>query len=252
MDTGSISDLLLSDANDYLFDLRRRGDLDPGGLVVCVDCTHADRVADFIKEEFLSRRPIVACTRLFDPGDPKPADGIRKFRRSHDPWLVAVNMVSEGVDIRRFRVVVYLTNRLTLLSFRQIVGRVVRIGPTNVDDHGRVYLPEDDRLTSMAHTITEEAELLPPPMVIVMDRPPSAVKVLDDTGVERGDFESITSVGERGGVSDTSGRSAEPALVELARLYIGRNGLTGTDPESLALLASENPELRAALEQLGG
>ena len=180
------------------------------------------------------------------------SNAIRRFRRSHDPWLVAVNMVSEGVYIRRLRVVVHLTNRLTLLSFRQIIGRVVRIDPAIVDDHGRVYLPAHDTLTDMARTITEKVELLPPPIVIVKDRPPSAVKVHDDTGVERGLFESITSVGERGAVSDSSSRFAEPELVQLARLYIGRNGLTGTDPESLALLASENPELRAALERPDG
>ena len=35
-------------------------------------------------------------------------------------------MVSEGVDIPRLRVLVYLPNALTELAFRQAVGRVVR------------------------------------------------------------------------------------------------------------------------------
>ncbi|MDO8502142.1 MAG: DEAD/DEAH box helicase family protein [Gemmatimonadaceae bacterium] len=249
---GSIADLLLSDANDYLLDLRRRGDLDAAGLVVCVDCSHADRVAEFMHEEILGWRPVVACSKLFDPADPQPANAIRKFGGSHDPWIVAVNMVSEGIDIRRLRVVVHLTNRLTLLSFRQIVGRVVRIDPANVDDHGRVYLPADHTLVSMARTITDEVAFLPPPMVIGTDRRPSSVKIREDEGAERGTFQSLESVGERGAVSDTEGRFAEPSLVRLARLYIDRNGLTGTDAESLALAASENPELRAALERSDG
>ena len=126
-------------------------------------------VADFMSAHVLGFRPVVAASRLRDPGDPDPANAIRFFRSSHDPWIVAVNMVSEGVDIPRLRVVIYLTNRLTLLSFRQIVGRVVRKDPANVDDHGRVYLPADPRLLAMAREVTETVHLLPPPMVIVTD-----------------------------------------------------------------------------------
>ena len=48
---------------------------------------------------------------------------------SRDPWIVAVNMVSEGVDIPRLRVGVYATAAKTPLIFRQIVGRFVRTIP---------------------------------------------------------------------------------------------------------------------------
>ena len=194
---GSIAHLLLADANEYIIDLRRRGDADAGGLVVCVDCSHADRVAAFIGSHIARRRPVVACSKLFDPGDPKPANAVKKFRSSHDPWLVAVNMVSEGIDVRRLRVVVYLTNRLTTLTFRQIVGRVVRIDPTNIDDHGRVYLPADPTLMLMAQTITKEVELLPPPMVIESERPGATrVRIRDDGHAERVPFESLAARGE--------------------------------------------------------
>ena len=251
VETGSIAHLLLADANEHILNLRRSGDADAAGLVVCVDCSHADRVAEFMGTEVLSRRPVVACSRLYDPGDPEPANAIKKFRRSHQPWIVAVNMVSEGIDIRRLRVVVYLTNRLTALSFRQIVGRVVRIDPANVDDHGRVYLPADPSLTSMARMITTEVKLLPPPMVLERNgREIGPVRISDDgKSVERVAFESLRSVGQHGAVADSKGRRADERLVELARAYIRRQGLTGTDPVSLALAASENERLRHALEQ---
>lgn len=248
---GSIAHLLLADANEYILTLRRQGDADAAGLVVCVDCAHADRVADFMRSHVVRRRPVVACSRLFDPGDPAPANAISRFRRSHEPWLVAVNMVSEGIDIRRLRVVVYLTNRLTDLSFRQIVGRVVRIDPANVDDHGRVYLPADPHLVAMANEITREVKVLPPPLVIEIDRGPRRQGSIEGGGSTRGSFESLGSVGMRGAAVDTGGRHADERLVSLARLYIRRQGLTGTDPVSLALAASENEKLRLALERCG-
>ncbi len=249
----SIAHLLLSDANQYLLALRRAGDLDAGGLVVCVDCDHADLVARFMEQNVLGSRPVVACSRLHDPGDPAPANAIRGFRDGHDPWLVAVNMVSEGVDVRRLRAVVYLTTRITLLSFRQIVGRVVRTDTNNVDDHGRVYLPADPTLVEMATDVTAEAKLLPPPMRIVTDasRAPS-VRIHEEGAVPPRDFVSLDSIGERGSASDTAGREVDAGLIALAAAYIQRKGLTATDPVSLALAASEKPELREALERETG
>jgi hypothetical protein len=185
---------------------------------------------------------------LRDQNDPDPANAIRFFRSSHDPWIVAVNMVSEGVDIPRLRVVIYLTNRLTLLSFRQIVGRVVRTDPNNVDDLGRVYLPADPRLLEMAKKVTDMVHLLPPPIVIVTGGGAATRVVIEgDDESKRVPFETMKTVGEQGAIFDTDGQEATAELIECARLFIAREGLTGTDPESLAIAAAEKPELRSAL-----
>lgn len=250
MTDSSIAALLIEDANDYLLYLRREGDADAAGLVVCADCDHADSVATFLTD-LLGRRPVVAYSRLLDPSDAEPANAIRDFKRGHAPWLVSVNMVSEGVDIRRLRAVVHLTNRLTLLSFRQIVGRVVRTDDRNVDDHGRVYMPADPTLVSMAETITDEVAALPPPMTIVADPKGSRVVRIHETGhqTERVEFEALSSVGERGGASDTHRRRADDELVEMARAYVRKRNLTASDPVSLALAAAENPALRKAIEE---
>lgn len=109
---------MLADASQYLVALRQQGDTDAAGLVVCADCDHAAAIAGYMTTHVTGRRPVVACSRLHDHNDPAPANAIRLFRGSHEPWIVAVNMVSEGVDIPRLRAVVYLTNRLTLLAFR--------------------------------------------------------------------------------------------------------------------------------------
>jgi superfamily II DNA or RNA helicase len=244
---GSIAHKMLADANAYILGLRKRGDTDAAGLVVCIDCDHAAEVADFMSSDVLGFRPVVAASQLRDPGDPNPANAIRFFRSSHDPWIVAVNMISEGVDIPRLRVVIYLTNRLTLLSFRQIVGRVVRKDPANVDDHGRVYLPADPRLLTMAREVTETARLLPPPVVIVTDGAHAGRVVIEGSQPERVAFETLETIGEQGAVFDTEGHEAAALLIECARRFIEREGLTGTDAESLAIAAADAPELKSAL-----
>lgn len=248
IENGSIADKMLRDANQYLISLRVQGDLDAAGLVVCVDCAHAARVTSHLKDKILARRPIMACSRMQDENDPAPANAIRQFGQSHDPWLVAVNMVSEGIDIKRLRAVVYLTNRLTLLSFRQIVGRVVRTDPANLDDHGRVYIPADGRLIGMARQVTDQPNLLPPPIVISTDHDRVLQLVRVDTdGGDFARFDVVDTVGEQGDVFDISGRAADSELIECARRFIELHKLTGTDAESLAIAASETPALRDEL-----
>jgi hypothetical protein len=72
-----------------------------------------------------------------------------------DPWLVAVRMVSEGVDIPRLRVGVYATVTTTDLFFRQAVGRFVRWVPGIRDQRAWLYIPDDPRLRLRASTIAE-------------------------------------------------------------------------------------------------
>jgi superfamily II DNA or RNA helicase len=247
IDDRSIADKMLRDANNYLISLRAQGDTDAAGLVVCVDCAHAARVTRHLEEKIIRRRPVMACSSMQDENDPAPANAIRQFINSHDPWLVAVNMVSEGIDVRRLRVVVYLTNRLTLLSFRQIVGRVVRTDPANVDDHGRVYIPADGRLIDMAREVTDDPDLLPPPIVIITDQERAAQLRRSREAGDQGGLEIVETVGEQGQVFSTDGREAGADLIACARRFIEIHGLIGTDPESLAIAASETPALRDEL-----
>lgn len=245
---GSIADKMIHDANAYLIALRATGDGDAAGLVVCVDCEHADRVAAHMAKNVLRTRPIVACSRAYDVNDPDPAEAIDRFSGGHDPWIVAVNMISEGVDIRRLRVVVYLTNRMTLMSFRQIVGRVVRSDLANVEDIGRVYMAADPRILDMAREVLNEVELLPRPILIETDRPrttPGAIR--DQPGSASTEFAVLGTAGHQGAIFDTSGNLADAALVEGARRFIRVHKLAGTDAESLALLALEKPALLAQI-----
>ena len=76
----------------------------------------------------------------------RAAQKLAAFRDSREPWIVAVNMVSEGVDIPRLRVGVYATAAKTPLIFRQIVGRFVRTIPGRPPEPSWLYLPADPML----------------------------------------------------------------------------------------------------------
>jgi superfamily II DNA or RNA helicase len=119
---------MLRTGDEELTRLRTSSDPDAGELVVCIDCDHADAVARIL-HQMTGTRPTVACSRLNDPDHPSPRPAIDAFDKSTSPWIVSARMISEGVDIRRLRVLTYATNMATELGFRQITGRVVRTDP---------------------------------------------------------------------------------------------------------------------------
>jgi superfamily II DNA or RNA helicase len=70
--------------------------------------------------------------------------------------MVAVNMVSEGVDIPRLRVGVYATAAKTPLIFRQIVGRFVRTISGREPEPSWLYIPADAILRDHAANVETE------------------------------------------------------------------------------------------------
>src|SRR5207253_107685 len=77
--------------------------------------------------------------------DPAASERIASFAAGTSDWLVAVRMVSEGVDIPRLRVGVYATTTTTELFFRQAVGRFVRWEPGVRNQRAWLYVPDDPR-----------------------------------------------------------------------------------------------------------
>lgn len=142
---------VLTDANNEL--LRVRQDQpDAAGLAITIDQQHACDVARLL-EEVTGSPPVIAIS-----DDPKSSDYITIFRDSKAPWLVAVRMVSEGVDIPRLRIGVYATNITSEVFFRQALGRLVRMQPEYDDQDAYLYLPEDVRLLAYAQQIKQERQ----------------------------------------------------------------------------------------------
>jgi superfamily II DNA or RNA helicase len=142
---------ILAAADARLDGLRADGHRDAGGLVVAADGAHARAVARVLRA-VTGRAPTVVLHT-----EARAAEQLHAFTRSTERWIVAVNMVSEGVDIPRLRVGVYATAAKTPLVFRQIVGRFVRTLPGRPADPSWLYLPADPVLG--AHAADVEREL---------------------------------------------------------------------------------------------
>jgi hypothetical protein len=88
--------------------------------------------------------------------DAEASSRIAAFTRGTEPWLVAVRMVSEGVDIPRLRVGVFATTTTTELFFRQAVGRLVRWTRGLGAQPSYMFIPGDGRLLGHALQITAQ------------------------------------------------------------------------------------------------
>jgi superfamily II DNA or RNA helicase len=88
--------------------------------------------------------------------DPQASQKIAAFAASTDPWIVAVRMVSEGVDIPRLAIGVYATTTTTELFFRQAVGRLVRwTAAWGKRQKAYLFIPDDPRLRTWAFQIAD-------------------------------------------------------------------------------------------------
>ncbi|GAA1277995.1 DEAD/DEAH box helicase [Pseudonocardia aurantiaca] len=111
---------VLSAADRRLTAHRVGGMPDAGGLVIATDQTTA-RAYAAILTEVTGTPPVIVLS------DEQGASArIARFSESDDRWMVAVRMVSEGVDVPRLAVGVYATSASTPLFFAQAIGRFVR------------------------------------------------------------------------------------------------------------------------------
>ncbi|MEE6272844.1 DEAD/DEAH box helicase [Georgenia sp. MJ206] len=117
--TGDWIPAVLAAADRRLSEVRRAMP-DAGGLVIATDQTKARAYARILSE--VSGEPAVVV--LSD--DDGASERIEEFARGDQRWMVAVRMVSEGVDVPRLAVGVYATATSTPLFFAQAVGRFVR------------------------------------------------------------------------------------------------------------------------------
>lgn len=135
--------------SEKLNELRHRMP-DAGGLVIAPSIEMAQYMVEVI-ERIEGERPLLVHSQM-----PNPTSKIRAFRNTNKRWLVSVAMVSEGVDIKRLRVLLYLPNAMTELAFRQAAGRVVRtMGPED-DTRAYVVMPSFETFDAYARRVEEE------------------------------------------------------------------------------------------------
>jgi superfamily II DNA or RNA helicase len=140
---------VLEEANSVL--TRHREDVpDAGGLVVASDQIAANAYAEILRK--ITRDTVLVATS----DDPLASKVIENFACSSGRWLVAVQMVSEGVDIPRLAVGVYATRIRTELFFRQFVGRFVRMRRDDDATCATMLLPAIQPLIRFAAAIEKE------------------------------------------------------------------------------------------------
>jgi len=128
----------------------RRAVPDAGGLVIATDHYAARAYAKMLRD--ITGKP--ATIVLSD--DPKASSRIEKYAEGEDRWMVAVRMVSEGVDVPRLAVGVYATSISTPLFFAQAVGRFVRARRRG--ETASVFLPSVPMLVQFANELEVERD----------------------------------------------------------------------------------------------
>ena len=160
--TGSWIPQVLAAADRRLTEVRRHVP-DAGGLVIASDQESARAYAKLLRG-ISGEAPTVVLS------DEKTGSRkIAEFTEGDRRWMVAVRMVSEGVDIPRLAVGVYATTTSTPLFFAQAVGRFVRARARG--ETASVFLPsvatllehaaemEVQRDHVLGRTITDEADI---------------------------------------------------------------------------------------------
>ncbi|MGV9824757.1 DEAD/DEAH box helicase [Gordonia sp. NPDC003429] len=137
-------------AHTRLGQLRANGVPDAGGLVIATDQTVARDYAELL-ESITGRKPVLVLS-----DDPKSSSRIAQFAASDDEWMIAVRMVSEGVDVPRLAVGVYATSAATPLYFAQAIGRFVR--SRRPGETASVFLPSVPVLLNLASQMEAERD----------------------------------------------------------------------------------------------
>uniref|UniRef100_A0ABS1FK08 DEAD/DEAH box helicase n=1 Tax=Corynebacterium antarcticum TaxID=2800405 RepID=A0ABS1FK08_9CORY len=140
---------VLRGAHTRLMQLRERMP-DAGGLVIATDKTTARAYAKILGT--MSSTPVTVV--LSD--EIGASQRIEDFSNSTDEWMVAVRMVSEGVDVPRLAVGVYATSASTPLFFAQAIGRFVRSRMPG--ETASVFLPSVPVLLDLASRLETQRD----------------------------------------------------------------------------------------------
>lgn len=123
---------------------------DAGGLIIAPNIATAEHMCNII-ELLEGEKPAMVHSNIANA-----EQRIASFRRSNKRWMVSVAMVSEGVDIKRLRVLIYLPSAQTELFFRQAIGRVVRTIGENDMTSAYVVMPSLPQFEKYALRVESE------------------------------------------------------------------------------------------------
>ncbi|GAA3208444.1 DEAD/DEAH box helicase [Microbacterium terregens] len=123
---------------------------DAGGLVIATDQTTARAYATILRE-LTGEEPAIVLS-----DESEASSRIEAFGAGTTRWMVAVRMVSEGVDVPRLAVGVYATSASTPLFFAQAVGRFVRARRRG--ETASIFLPHVPQLLALANEMERQRD----------------------------------------------------------------------------------------------
>lgn len=142
---------------------------DAGGLVIATDQAQARQYAAILED--ICRESVTVV--LSD--DAGASARIEEFSADESRWMVAVRMVSEGVDVPRLSVGVYATSSATPLFFAQAIGRFVR--SRRRGETATVFLPSVPVLLQLAAELERQRDH-------ALGKPTDDDELLDDALME--------------------------------------------------------------------
>ncbi len=140
---------VLAAADKRLTEVRRHIE-DAGALVIASNQTQARAYASHLRG-LTGESPTVVLS-----DDQGASKRIEEFSNGTSRWMVAVRMVSEGVDVPRLAVGVYATSTSTPLFFAQAVGRFVRVRRRG--ETASVFLPSVPVVLDHAQRLEEQRD----------------------------------------------------------------------------------------------
>jgi len=222
---------------------------DAGGMIIASDQTAARAYAALLTK-LTAEAPTVVLSD--DPGSSKR---ISQFAEGTGRWLVAVRMVSEGVDVPRLSVGIYATSASTPLFFAQAIGRFVR--SRRPGEIASIFVPSVPTLLQLASELeAQRNHVLGAPHRESLDDPllgdPALQQQTEKTDEDKG-FTSLGADAELDQVifDGSSFGTATPAGSEEEADYLGIPGLLDVDQMRALLHRRQDEQLqkRAATGQ---
>lgn len=225
---------------------------DAGGMIIASDQTAARAYAALLTK-LTGEAPTLVLS-----DDPGSSARISEFADSNSRWLVAVRMVSEGVDVPRLSVGIYATSASTPLFFAQAIGRFVR--SRRPGESASIFVPSVPNLLMLASELeAERNHVLGEPHRESLDDPldgdPALRTQTEKTELDKG-FTSLGADAELDQVifDGASFGTAAPAGSDEEADYLGIPGLLDAAQMRALLHRRQDEQLqkRAHLQKEGG
>lgn len=238
---------VLQAANTRLTQVRRHVP-DAGGLVIASDQANARSYAKVLAQ-VSGEDPVVVLS-----DDAGASSRIEKFADGTQRWMVAVRMVSEGVDVPRMCVGVYATSAATPLYFAQAVGRFVRARRRG--ETASIFLPsvasvlahaaamEQERDHALDRPLDQDEDQLWTPEEDLL----AAANTAEPTVGDQGSFEALESDAQFDHVlfdAEQFGLNSAPGSAD-EQEYLGLPGLLEPDQVSHLLRERQQRQVDAA------